>query len=84
MLFDEGNKVAGEFGLAFTMPEDLRPVYSGLGIDVPGTNGDSSYSLPIPATYVIKTDKTVVAAFVDADYTKRLEPDDILAALKSI
>ena len=53
-------------------------------IDLPAANGDTSYELPVPATYVIDVDGIIRAAYIDKDYTKRMEPQDILAALKAI
>lgn len=73
-----------KYCLVFTLPEDLRPIYEGFGIDLPAHNGDDTFELPIPATYVVATDGTVVHAFVNADYTKRLEPAEIISALKNL
>jgi peroxiredoxin len=84
VLSDEDNQVAESFGLVFTVPEALRLVYSGKGIDLPSANGDNTFRLPIPATYLIRTDGTVAWRFVDPDYTKRAEPDDLLAALATL
>ncbi|MEM9542696.1 MAG: peroxiredoxin-like family protein [Cyanobacteria bacterium P01_E01_bin.42] len=84
VLSDEGNKIAREFGLVFTVPEELRPVYEGFGIDLPAHNGDTTFELPIPATYVIGSDGQIIHAFVNTDYTKRLDPEVIIAALKKI
>lgn len=81
VLSDEGNQVAEFFGLVFTLPEAVRQVYTGFGLDRPTANGDSTFRLPIPATYVLRTEGTVAWRFADADYTKRAEPDDVLAAL---
>lgn len=44
--------------------------------------GDQSYELPLPATYVIDRGGMIRAVFADADYVKRMEPADILAALR--
>jgi peroxiredoxin len=84
VLSDRGNKIAREFGLVFTVPEELRPVYDKFGLDIPAYNGDTTFELPIPATYVIAPDGTVIHAFANTDYTKRLDPEDIIAALKEI
>ena len=84
VLSDVGQEVAQKFGLVFVVPEELRPIYQGFGIDLPGHNGDDSFELPIAATYVVAPSGQVVHAFVDADYTKRLDPEEIVAALKSI
>lgn len=84
VLSDVGNRVAREFGLVFILPEELRPIYEGFGIDFPAHNGDETFELPIPATYVIAPDGNVIHAFVNADYTQRLDPEEIVAALKTM
>ena len=47
-------------------------------------NGDDSYTLPVPATYVIQPDLSIRWAFVDADYTRRAEPADVIAAVRAL
>ncbi len=83
VLSDLKNQVAQQFGLVFTLPEELRPIYEQFGIDIPAYNGDSTFELPLPATYVVNTDGKIVHSFVNADYTQRLDPDAILTALKN-
>ena len=84
VLSDVGNKVAREFGLVFTVSEDIRSIYASFGIDLPAFNGDDAFELPFPATYVIDTEGTLTYAFVDVDYTKRMEPADIVEILKGM
>ncbi|MFT7558983.1 MAG: peroxiredoxin [Flavobacteriales bacterium] len=81
ILTDEGNEVAKSFGLEFELSESLRPIYASFGLDIPAHNGDKSFKLPLPATYVIDSDGSVLYQFSDADYTKRLEPSEILSIL---
>ena len=82
ILTDTGNAVAQRFGLVFNLPEVLRPIYADMGIDLPARNGDESFSLPVPATYVINVQGIVCAAHVDVDYTRRMSPATILDALR--
>ncbi len=84
VLSDLGNRVAREYGLVFTMPQELQEIYPKFGIDIPAANGDDSYELPVPATYVIDSNGLIVLDFVEIDYTKRLEPASILEALRGI
>ena len=77
-----GNKVAGKYGLVFTLPQELKELYPRFGIDTPAANGDESYELPVPASYVVDRDGMIILDFVEIDYTKRLEPDLILKALE--
>ncbi|MGR3277931.1 peroxiredoxin-like family protein [Acaryochloris marina NIES-2412] len=81
VLTDIGNKVARQFGLVFTLDESLRPIYESFGIDVPTHNGDQSFELPIPATYLIAADGTVLNRFIDVDYRERLAPETALTWL---
>ena len=82
VLTDRGNAVARDYGLVMTVHSTLRPLYHQWGLDVPAANGDNSYELPVPATYVIDSTGVVRAAHVDKNYTKRMEPAAILDALK--
>ena len=84
VLSDVGNQVAQKFGLVFTIPEELRPIYTNFGIDLPDHNGDDTFQLPIPATYVITPNGTIVQAFVEPDYTKRLDPKEIINTLQNL
>jgi peroxiredoxin len=84
VLSDVGNKVARDYGLVYTMPEEMRTIYQDFGIDLPAANGDESYELPMPATYVIEKNGIIRLAFVDIDYTKRLDPEDVITALEKI
>ena len=83
ILGDAGNRVAERLGLVFTLPEALRPMYQGLGIDIPAYNGDDSFELPVPATYIVRPDGIVAHAFVNADYTQRMEPAEIVSHLEA-
>jgi len=84
VLSDTGNKVAKKFGLVFQIPAELSEVYLSLGIDLPAHNGDESYELPLPATYVIDRGGIIRAVFADADYVKRMEPTEILSTLQTL
>lgn len=84
VLSDEGNRVARDYGLVMVVDEAIRPHYMQWGIDIPSANGDETFELPVPATYVIDQSGVIRAAHVDKDYTKRMEPADIVAALRAL
>jgi peroxiredoxin len=84
VLSDAGGEVERAFGLLFELPESLRAYYGRLGNDLRLRNGSSRWELPVPATYVIGRDGIVAAAAVDPDYRRRLEPDDLVAALEAL
>lgn len=84
VLSDIGNQVAWQYGLVMQVHPDLHPYYLQWGYNLPELNGDNSFVLPIPATYVIDSKGTIRAAYINKDYTQRMEPDAIIHALKSI
>ena len=57
-----GSVTAKAFGIAFDLAEELRPIYTRFGHALPDKNGDDSWVLPIPATYVIDSNRTVALA----------------------
>lgn len=81
---DRGNRFAKSLGLVFALPEELRPLYLDIGIDLPARNGDDSHELPIPATYVLAPTGRVTWAHVDPDFTRRADPADAVAALEKL
>src|SRR5579862_8633509 len=83
LLSDAGNKVARQFGLTYRVPATQEAVYRRAFVNLPFTNGDDSWELPIPAVYIADRDGTIVYASANEDYTERPEPDDILKLLSS-
>lgn len=84
ILWDRQSAVAEAFGLAFTLPADLRDVYLGFGIDLPAHNGDPSWRLPVPARFVIDGERLVRLVQADPDYTRRPEPETTVEALRRL
>ena len=84
VLSDSGNTVADSYGLVFELEPAIREIYTSFEFVLPTINGDDSWTLPIPATYVIDRDGTVVWADVNANYTERAEPGDVLKALRAM
>jgi peroxiredoxin len=84
VLSDVGNGVARSYRLAIRMPDVIEPVFTRFGFPLTKWNGDDSWELPMPATFVIDRDRSVLLAYVDADYTTRLEPKAILDRLRSL
>ncbi|NCO74974.1 MAG: AhpC/TSA family protein [Cyanobacteria bacterium] len=83
VLSDIGNKISHQFGLTFTVSEQLRPIYESFGINLLQSNGDESYELPIPATYIIDKNGLIIDSFVKTDYTQRLAPEEIIIKILS-
>jgi len=84
ILSDHGGALAFAFGLRFTLPEDLRSLYKQFGNDLAVVNGEASWTLPMPARYVIRTDGVIAYAEVNPDYTRRPDPRELLPVLRRI
>jgi peroxiredoxin len=82
ILSDAGNKVAEQFGVACTVPDYQQELFKTVFINLPFINGDESWTLPFPATFVVAPDGIVNYAFADPDYTLRAEPAEVLQAPK--
>jgi len=82
LLSDAGNKVARQFKLTYRVPELQEAVYRRAFVNLPFTNGDDSWELPIPATYILDRDGTILYASANEDYTERPEPGDIVGVLQ--
>lgn len=84
ILWDENSEVAEAFGLAFTLPDDLKGVYMGFGNDLAVRNGDPSWRLPIPSRFVIDGRGTIRLVQADPDYRYRPEPESTLEVLRQV
>ena len=82
LLVDAHNQLARQFGLVYRVPEEQQGLYRSTFVNLPFTNGDPSWELPIPATFVIDCDGTILFASANEDYTDRPEPLEILSAIR--
>ncbi|MBC8162850.1 MAG: AhpC/TSA family protein [Roseiflexaceae bacterium] len=83
VVSDLDNTVARQYGLVFTLDAETRERYLGMGNNLVHYNGNDAWELPMPGTFVVGQDGIITLAFAKADYTQRLEPAEILAALAS-
>lgn len=84
VLSDLGNDVAKQFGLAFDIPDEFRAFHDETSARISDYNGDESYVLPVPATYVVDPAGTIRYAYADVDPSRRAEPADVMSALEEI
>jgi peroxiredoxin len=85
VLSDVGNKVAWQFGIVFQLSEQLRELYRQFGHPLDLFNGpDGAQHLPVPATFLINRKGVILLTHVDVDYTRRLDPDDVITKLRKL
>jgi len=80
VLSDPGCLVAEKFGPVYTVRQYYRDYYRSILVNIPFVNGDQSWKLPLPATYVIGRDGRVAFAEAHADFRVRPEPEEAFAA----
>ena len=89
LLADPGASIAERFGIAHTIPQELRSYYQSILINIPFNNAglsyhnatEASWRLPLPAVFVIDQTNTILFAEGHADFRVRPEPADVLAVL---
>ena len=82
LLSDANNNIARQFGLIYRVPEEQQAIYRKAFVNLPFANGDNSWELPIPATFILETDGRILFRSTDEDYTERPEPSEILLQLR--
>jgi peroxiredoxin len=81
MLNDAGGELAAKFGLRWKLSEEMIAVQKTLGADLEAFNGNSSWTLPMPARYIIDRDRDIAYSEINPDYTKRPDPSELLPTL---
>src|SRR6266496_541362 len=84
LLADAGNRMARQFGLAYHVPEYQQEIYKRGFTNLRFLNGDPAWELPIPATYILDRNATVLYASANADYTQRPEPREVIDFLSHL
>jgi peroxiredoxin len=84
ILNDRGGETAAAFGIRFRLQDDLIELYKHLKVDLSTINGEPSWTLPMPARYVIRPDGVIAYAEVNPDYTRRPEPEELLPVLERL
>lgn len=81
ILSDLDNEYAEKLGIVFKLDDEISDVYKGFKIDLASTQGNDKNRLPVPATFIIDTDATIIHVHADIDYNNRFEPSDALKYL---
>ena len=85
VLSDVGLSTARAFGVAFELPKALLSLYADFDVLLEDINGvEGAQELPMPATFVIRADRTLAYAHVEADFTRRAEPLEVLQLVREL
>jgi peroxiredoxin len=83
LLSDAGSNVARKFGVVYRVPDYQQEIYRRVFVNLPFVNGDDGWELPIPATYILSREGSVLYASANPDYADRPEPAEILSVISS-
>jgi peroxiredoxin len=84
LLSDKGNEFARKCGLVYSFPDGIKEVYRNLGINLPEYNGEDSWVLPIPTTFAVESSGMVSARWIDPDFTRLEDPENVLHHLEQV
>jgi len=84
LLSDVDNGVALDFGVAFRTPEAYRRVLQSYGTNLNERHGNDGWIIPIPAAFVVDQTGIIRYAFVEPEFVRRAEPDEIIAVLRQL
>ena len=84
LLGDPGNQTAQKYGIVYSFPDEIKKIYTGFGVDIPKHNGDDSWTVPIPARFIVDRGGIIRYSEASVDHTVRPEPEDTIAALKEL
>ncbi len=81
ILSDENNGYALSINLVMWVGDRIRRLFVADGLQLDYSQGNASWFLPIPATFVVGADGIILARLVDPDFRRRMDIDEIVAAL---
>jgi peroxiredoxin len=84
LVSDIGNEAAQTFGIGCSLTPDEQKLYAQLDADLVHFNGDESWQLPAPSVILIDTDGTLLATWIDYDYTHRAEPEEVVQKIQQV
>jgi peroxiredoxin len=84
ILSDHGGEIAAAFGLRWRVQDELKAVMTAFKVDLATFNGEPSWTLPMPARYVIAQDGVIAYSEVNPDYTRRPDPSELLPTLRRL
>lgn len=83
-ICDCDNQISRGFGLLYTLQEEERALFREWGVALDEINPSGRWELPVPAVYIVGTDRVVLYHFVDVDYRRRLPPEELIEELKAL
>ncbi|MCG8382903.1 MAG: AhpC/TSA family protein [Gammaproteobacteria bacterium] len=84
LIHDADNRIARQFGLVYELNDALKAIFKDWGLQLQKIHKSENWELPIPATYLIKQDRKIFFSHIEADFKKRVDPEELLDIIKSL
>jgi peroxiredoxin len=84
VIFDKDNQVARQFGIVYSLEQDEIELFNSWGLRIDEVNESGKWELPLPATFIVRQDRTIGYEFVDVDFRARCCPDDLIEKVKQV
>ncbi|MDX8365593.1 peroxiredoxin-like family protein [Cytobacillus sp. IB215665] len=75
---------AAKYNVLFDVPQEVKEVYNQFGLDLSEYNGGGNWVIPVPSTFMIDETSRIRFSYVNPNYMQRLEPEDLLTALRNL
>ncbi|HAA10148.1 MAG TPA: alkyl hydroperoxide reductase [Cytophagales bacterium] len=84
MLADQDQSVMTAYNVRFEILPSVKELYTAFNLDLEALNANGRWNLPVPATFIINTDGTVVKRHFDHNFMERMEPTEIIKVLQGL
>lgn len=84
LLSDSDLSFSRKMGLVFALDEKTKKRYKEYGIDLKGDSGKAHGWLPVPAVFLVDTQRNIQFQYVNPNYKVRLKGELLMAAVRSV
>lgn len=84
VLSDPNGLVTAKYNLLFDVPQGVRELMEGIGLDLAEYNNTSKWVLPVPATFMIDESANIRSAYVNPNFMQCQSTEEILRELKKL
>ena len=84
VIFDKDNQISRQFGIVYSLEKDEIELFNSWGLRIDEVNESGKWELPLPATFIVRQDRTIGYEFVDVDFRARCCPDDLIEKVKQV
>jgi len=84
VIFDKDNQIARKFGIVYPLEHDEIELFNSWGLRIDEVNESGNWELPLPATFIVRQDRTIGYEFVDVDFRARCCPNELIEKVKQV